>query len=190
MNIPAHIETPLTPGLAGGHRLRRLSLSACVFRLEQRQGVAEQRQQGAGDAAVLSPVFGFVEQVKEAQRSDHRLQPAAGGVEQIFAGCAAVQVEGGAAGMLVALRGASQGDEGGRGLCGDGFARTRCRSGKVRSASQNAKQRASASHRQHAIALNGRFDSSSCGDAVPGSSASPPIPETPCPTAFSCSSWP
>ena len=190
MNIPAHIETPLTPGLAGGHRLRRLSLSACVFRLEQRQGVAEQRQQGAGDAAVLSPVFGFVEQVKEAQRSDRRLQPAAGGVEQIFAGCAAVQVEGGAAGMLVALRGASQGDEGGRGLCGDGFARTRRRSGKVRSASQNAKQRASASHRQHAIALNGRFDSSSCGDAVPGSSASPPTPETPCPTAFSCSSWP
>ncbi len=88
----------------------RLSVSACVFRLEQ-------RQQGAGDAAVLSPVFGFVEQVKEAQRSDRRLQPAAGGVEQIFAGCAAVQVEGGAAGMLVALRGASQGDEGGRGLC-------------------------------------------------------------------------
>ncbi|AHW72837.1 hypothetical protein PA96_4358 [Pseudomonas aeruginosa PA96] len=139
---------------------------------------------------VLSPVFGFVEQVEDAQRSDRRLQTAAGGVEQIFAGCAAVQVEGGAAGMLVALRGASQGDEGGRGLCGDGFARIRCRSGKVRSASQNAKQRASASHRQHAIALNGRFDSSSCGDAVPGSSASPPTPETPCPTAFSCSSWP
>lgn len=93
-------------------------------------------------------------------------------------------------GMLVALRGASQGDEGGRGLCGDGFARTKRRPGKVRSASQNAKQRASASHRQHAIALNGRFDSSSCGDAVPGSSASPPTPETLCPTAFSCSSWP
>ncbi len=67
---------------------------------------------------VLSPVFGFVEQVEDAQRSDRRLQPAAGGVEQVFAGCAAVQVEGGAAGVLVALRGASQGDEGGRGLCG------------------------------------------------------------------------
>jgi len=65
-------------------------LSACVFRLEQRQGVAEQRQQGAGDAAVLSPVFGFVEQVEDAQRSDRRLQTGAGGVEQIFAGCAAV----------------------------------------------------------------------------------------------------
>ncbi len=58
---------------------------------------------------VLSPVFGFVEQVEDAQHSDRRLQTGAGGVEQIFAGCAAVQVEGGAAGMLVALRGASQG---------------------------------------------------------------------------------
>ncbi len=65
-------------------------------------------------------VFGFVEQVEDAQRSDRRLQPAAGGVEQVFAGCAAVQVEGGATGVLVALRGASQGDEGGRGLCGSG----------------------------------------------------------------------
>ncbi|SCY24987.1 Uncharacterised protein [Acinetobacter baumannii] len=184
MDIPAHIRDSSNPRPRRGHRLRRLSVSACVFRLEQ-------RQQGAGDAAgAFTGFFGFVEQVEDAQRSDRRLQTGAGGVEQIFAGCAAVQVEGGAAGMLVALRGASQGDEGGRGLCGDGFARTRCRSGKVRSASQNAKQRASASHRQHAIALNGRFDSSSCGDAVLGSSASPPTPETLCPTAFSCSSWP
>ncbi len=80
---------------------------------------------------VLSPVFGFVEQVEDAQRSDRRLQTAAGGVEQVFAGRAAVQVEGGAAGMLVALRGASQGDEGG-GDCAvtvlprQGAAPTRC----------------------------------------------------------------
>ncbi|ESQ66154.1 hypothetical protein PA15_0313450 [Pseudomonas aeruginosa HB15] len=85
-------------------------MSACVFRLEQ-------QQQGAGDAAdAFTRFFGFVEQVEDAQRSDRQLQPAAAGVEQVFAGCTAVQVEGGAAGMLVALRGASQGDEGGRGL--------------------------------------------------------------------------
>ena len=177
------LETHPTPGLAGGTAsvgyrcLRAYSASNS----DSREPVMRQ---------VLSPVFGFVEQVEDAQHSDRRLQTGAGGVEQIFAGCAAVQVEGGAAGMLVALRGASQGDVGGRGLCGDGFAWTKRRSGKVRSASQNAKQRASASHRQHAIALNGRFDSSSCGDAVLGSSASPPTPETLCPTAFSCSSWP
>ncbi len=79
--------------------------------------IADGKTKVYGDADP-SLIFGFVEQVEDAQRSDRRLQTGAGGVEQIFAGCAAVQVEGGAAGMLVALRGASQGDEGGRGLCG------------------------------------------------------------------------
>ncbi|UTN75482.1 hypothetical protein NMC42_28905 [Pseudomonas aeruginosa] len=109
MNIPAHIETPLTPGLAEGTAsvgyrcLRAYSASnsdRASLSNDSKEPVIRQ---------VLSPVFGFVEQVEDAQRSDRRLQTAAGGVEQIFAGCAAVQVEGGAAGMLVALRGASQG---------------------------------------------------------------------------------
>ena len=71
---------------------------------------------GTGDAAdAFTGLFGFVEQVGDAQRSDRRLQPAAGGVEQVFAGCAAVQVEGGTnRGAGCIARCVSWGIEGGR----------------------------------------------------------------------------
>ncbi len=74
MDIPAHIRDSSNPRPRRGHRLRRLSVSACVFRLEQ-------RQQGAGDAAdAFTGFFGFVEQVEDAQRSDRRLQTGCSGL--------------------------------------------------------------------------------------------------------------
>ena len=57
-----------SPRPCRGHRLRRLSVSACVFRLEQRQGVAGATTAGNRDAAdAFAGLFGFVEQVEDVR---------------------------------------------------------------------------------------------------------------------------